>query len=350
LSLSLLSSTKLFLHVAQWVFKPFLEDFLEEDSYDDDDERDDYASSSLKSLDNDSLTTVPDEDEHDEDFDKPGQQQQPQHSYQRQRSSSFLGDASSQEAEAYYAHQAAKELNPDEVSPSRLNHVITQMDIIRMQRNASRHLDVESIYQLPTVTYRKNRQESATTTRSTTTTTASSATTEKSSEAWSWMLIGALESNVGAAVAAKPQDQGQVIVQAKEDEEDVCVICLERFVYGDRLRVLPCNHSFHTGCIDRWLSGSASFENCHTNGCPTCKKRPIVCPPTQEYDIGCGQQQQQQQQVQETTSKGTTAKETKERGDHGSLILAGETSDGNVPSWAFCELGSALLARDSQYL
>ena len=36
---------------------------------------------------------------------------------------------------------------------SRLDYVITQMDIVRMQRNASRHLDVESIYQLPTVTY-----------------------------------------------------------------------------------------------------------------------------------------------------------------------------------------------------
>merc|ERR1712238_561472 len=64
----------------------------------------------------------------------------------------------------------------------------------------------------------------------------------------------------------------------KEDDDDVdvdvCVICLEVFRDGDRLRVLPCDHSFHAGCIDRWLSGSHSYNECFTAGCPTCKKLP----------------------------------------------------------------------------
>eukprot|EP00522_Entomoneis_paludosa_P004511 CAMPEP_0172475404 /NCGR_PEP_ID=MMETSP1065-20121228/69850_1 /TAXON_ID=265537 /ORGANISM="Amphiprora paludosa, Strain CCMP125" /LENGTH=610 /DNA_ID=CAMNT_0013233605 /DNA_START=60 /DNA_END=1892 /DNA_ORIENTATION=+ len=293
---------------------------------------------------NDSLTSNEEDEEEDQDdyiissandgtLGKPTSHGA-QHSLLHQSSSSFLlSESSSPEAEAYYAHQAAKELNPDEVSPARLNHVITQMDIIRMQRNASRHLDVESIYQLPTLTYRKNlRTCSQKTTRSRGT----------SKEGWSWMLIG----GGGGGNSSSLQQSGVTIMEEGEDtsqdhshptttiQDDVCVICLEPFAVGDRLRVLPCNHSFHMGCIDRWLSGSASFDDCHTNGCPTCKKRPVVPPPPA------------------LPSRPKPKSLQDDDDDDNSLILAeevGETSDGNVPSWAFCQLGSALLARDSQH-
>ena len=42
-----------------------------------------------------------------------------------------------------------------------------------------------------------------------------------------------------------------------------CAVCLEAAVEGDLLRTLPCAHSFHVACIDRWLSGSTF--------CPVCK-------------------------------------------------------------------------------
>lgn len=32
-----------------------------------------------------------------------------------------------------------------------------------------------------------------------------------------------------------------------------CAICLEEFVKGDKVRVLPCEHIFHVGEIDDWL-------------------------------------------------------------------------------------------------
>ncbi|OBZ71507.1 Receptor y region, transmembrane domain- and RING domain-containing protein 3 [Grifola frondosa] len=43
-----------------------------------------------------------------------------------------------------------------------------------------------------------------------------------------------------------------------------CAICLELFVKGDRVRVLPCNHMFHVDEIDEWLIHRKKL-------CPVCK-------------------------------------------------------------------------------
>ena len=41
-----------------------------------------------------------------------------------------------------------------------------------------------------------------------------------------------------------------------------CTICLETFKEGDELRSIPCNHSFHSHCINTWLSNHNSCPNC----------------------------------------------------------------------------------------
>jgi len=208
-----------------------------------------------------------DEDEYDEESILSTEQQQQQQD---------IDISVSSQAEAYYAHQAAKELDYDD--GQRLDYVITQMDIVRMTRNASRHLDVESILKLPTITYHKPEPP------------------PPKPEGWSWMLVQrGLETTTTTTTDTATE-------QKAREEQDVCVICLEHFENGDSLRVLPCNHSFHVGCIDRWLSGSHSFDDCVTSGCPTCKKRPDF-------------------------------------GNH---------SDGSVPSWAFTQIGNAL-SRDSRH-
>jgi len=166
-------------------------------------------------------------------------------------------------AEAYYAHQACQQID------ERLDFVVTQMDIARMARNASKHLDVECILSLPTITYHSSSSKDC---------------RDRDDVNESWSFVTAPDMDTASAVAT---------------ENNICVICMDEYIEGDRLRVLPCNHSFHVGCIDRWLSGSHSHLECVTNGCPTCKLKPVTMESANE-------------------------------------------SDGSVPSWAFTQLGDAL--------
>lgn len=36
-------------------------------------------------------------------------------------------------------------------------------------------------------------------------------------------------------------------------EAPSCAICMQDYKEGDELRILPCKHEFHTGCVDKWL-------------------------------------------------------------------------------------------------
>ena len=45
-------------------------------------------------------------------------------------------------------------------------------------------------------------------------------------------------------------------------KSSMCVICLDDFVKGDKLKKLPCGHHFHVSCIDKWLT--------EHHRCPTC--------------------------------------------------------------------------------
>lgn len=52
--------------------------------------------------------------------------------------------------------------------------------------------------------------------------------------------------------------------ESSRGEDNVrCAICLEDYGVGESLRHLPCLHSYHGGCVDRW------FE--HSVECPVCK-------------------------------------------------------------------------------
>lgn len=42
-----------------------------------------------------------------------------------------------------------------------------------------------------------------------------------------------------------------------------CTVCMDEFTVGMMATKLPCSHSFHVSCIEKWLS--------QTNSCPLCR-------------------------------------------------------------------------------
>eukprot|EP00622_Pseudochattonella_farcimen_P003427 FR738600.1.p1 GENE.FR738600.1~~FR738600.1.p1 ORF type:complete len:226 (+),score=17.50 FR738600.1:91-678(+) len=46
------------------------------------------------------------------------------------------------------------------------------------------------------------------------------------------------------------------------DDKPGCAICLGDFVSGDTVRVLPCKHQYHRGCVDQWLLVNATCPSC----------------------------------------------------------------------------------------
>jgi len=73
-------------------------------------------------------------------------------------------------------------------------------------------------------------------------------------ETW-WGRDNSVESDLGGQVQSRSRP--------------LCSICLDRFVSGDDVWILPCDerHIFHDSCIKSWLRKN--------NSCPLCQKNVV---------------------------------------------------------------------------
>ena len=75
---------------------------------------------------------------------------------------------------------------------------------------------------------------------------------------------GATELRINALPARLLRIEHGVVDDHLEYGQDTCSICLDGYECENRVRVLRCNHVFHTGCIDNWLRRRPT--------CPMCQK------------------------------------------------------------------------------
>jgi Ring finger domain len=58
----------------------------------------------------------------------------------------------------------------------------------------------------------------------------------------------------------RPHADNKIMKDCKE-----CCVCLSQIEWHDSTRMLPCGHSFHMNCVDRWLLGLRQKT------CPLCR-------------------------------------------------------------------------------
>ena len=82
--------------------------------------------------------------------------------------------------------------------------------------------------------------------------------------------------------------------------EETCPICLSNFEPDEEVRVLPCRHHFHKGCVDEWLVVNCTCPSCRGNvlkkggergggrsggGAPTAEEQPLRAAAEYDNDI-----------------------------------------------------------------
>lgn len=69
------------------------------------------------------------------------------------------------------------------------------------------------------------------------------------------LLIGSKSNLGGSTMSFQAEDEKarSASLSGKYTKSTTCAICTDDFVKGQLVRVLPCGHLFHQGCVDEWL-------------------------------------------------------------------------------------------------
>ncbi|XP_047338585.1 E3 ubiquitin ligase BIG BROTHER-related-like [Impatiens glandulifera] len=82
----------------------------------------------------------------------------------------------------------------------------------------------------------------------------------------------------GSVVDSFPTKNHRKLNNAQDgDDIPQCYICLDEYEDGDEIRVLPCRHEYHMGCIDKWLKEIHGVcPLCRGDVCQGLSDRPIT--------------------------------------------------------------------------
>ena len=70
-------------------------------------------------------------------------------------------------------------------------------------------------------------------------------------------------------------------ISGQEAAAGLCTVCMDIIEHNESHRMLRCGHRFHTECVDEWLTGRSTGNDCDTNICPNCR-REVECVECQE--------------------------------------------------------------------
>lgn len=172
---------------------------------------------------------------------------------------------------------------------------------------------------------------------------------------WSWITVPRQEdpSQSIHSIASLEETAHDVLpspFQNQNKEDDQCVICFQKFVRGESLCILPCHHSVHTTCIDKWLCtggcGSLSShhdeESCTRNAlCPMCQS-PLRIDNDHPHHLHHGNGGNEcLHSIKSIASEESFVMEHHHGVDDADSIKS-MNLDGLVPSWAFERLGSKI--------